>query len=276
MAIHLTTRHPSPVAIPRLRDKLFALYLLSGLNDAKLASMLGLTGRAIRNWVAGDGSRDPDHVPARHFQLLTQIFRSQLPQPHTAEEVRAWLLSPSQKGIVQALLSDAPALDWMTLVLAAERSTATVISAGATRQATMRRDPLDFLESSCHLAVGQLFRLQLEIPSQGWLCVVQWGRSGWFGLELADGEAVLQVQEGKCLLPPDPPYLKERELGSRRFVLMHSAQPFPPDVTATLLNSARPGAPLHADALVRLAHVVSANDVDMKNLDIDFTDMDGE
>jgi hypothetical protein len=41
-----------------------------------------------------------------------------------------------------------------------------------------------------------------------------------------------------------------------------------------LLNSARPGAPLHADALVRLAHVVSTNDVRMTALDIAFTDAD--
>jgi hypothetical protein len=238
--------------------------------------MLGLTGKAIRNWVGGDGSRDPDHVPARHFQLLTEIFRSQLPQPHTLEEVRCWLLSPSHTGLVQALLSDAPAVDWLTLVLAAERSTATVICAGGTRQPTMRRDPLDFLKTSCDVNVGQLFRLRLNIPATGWLCVVQWGRSGWFGLELADDLCVLLVEEGDCLLPPSPPYLRENEIGTRRYVLMHSAQPFPQDVTVTLLNSARPGAPLHADALVRLAHVVSTNDVRMTALDIAFTDADEE
>jgi hypothetical protein len=120
--------------------------------------------------------------------------------------------------------------------------------------------------------VGQLFRLQLKIPGDGWLCVVQWGESGWFGLEIDDKAVVAKVEEGDCLLPPAPPYIKENEPGTRRYILMHSRHPFPEDLVLILRHSAQSIAPLNADTLVRLAHVVGADSVDMTALDIEFTE----
>jgi hypothetical protein len=254
--------------------------MVSDLDDAKLGRLFaspdepdGLTGKAIRNWITGEGTRDPEHVPAGRMQRLTETFCERMPQPHTLEEVRALLLSPSEQGLVLALLSGAPQVDWMTLVMGASRGTAQVLTAGrSTARVSVRRSELESLRGDAQVAVGQPFRLRLSLPRPGWLCVVQWGDSGWFGVELADRRVALQVDEGDCLLPPAPPYLTESEVGTRRYLFMLSQQPFPPDVVTTLLHSARATAPLHADALVRLAHVVAADAVDLTALDVEFTE----
>jgi hypothetical protein len=269
--------------VPHLRQKLLALYMVCDLDDAKLGRLFaneerpgGITGRAIRHWVAEEDISERDRVPAERFPQLTEIFRERMPHARTAEEVRALLLSPSHEGILFALLPGEPPTDWLTLVLGAEPSTAEVIRASRDgHRATIRRDPLESLRGSCEVAVGQQFRLGLSIPHAGWLSIVQWGKSGWLGLELADRKATLQLKEGEHLLPPAPPYLKDTEAGIRRYIFMHSQQPLPPDLASTLLNSALPVAPLSSDTLVRLAHFVAANQVELKALDIEFTQGEG-
>jgi hypothetical protein len=280
----MSDRYLESILVPRLRQKLLALYMVCDLDDAKLGRLFatkdkpgGITGRAIRHWVEEDIS-DRDHVPAERFPQLTEIFRERMPHGRTAEEARALLLSPSHEGILFALLPGVPPTDWLTLVLGAEASTAEVIRAGRDgHRATIREDRLESLRGGCEVAVavGQQFRLGLSIPHDGWLSIVQWGKSGWLGLELADRKAMLQLKAGEHLLPPVPPYLKDTEVGIRRYILMHSQQPLPPDLASTLLNSALPVAPLSSDTLVRLAHFVGANQVDLKALDIDFTEGEG-
>jgi hypothetical protein len=275
----MKTRYAEPIAIPRLKQKLGALYLISrNLDDAQLGRLFrsdeepdGLTGKAVRNWIYGDDKRLPDHVPAGRLERLTEIFRDRLPQVRTLEEVRAMLLAPTEREILLALLSGGPEVDWLTRVLAAAPGQARLVRAErpGVMQVTTRRRAIESIQGQYVVPLREPFRLELDAAT-GWLCIVQWGRSGWFGMELADHTVAFRLQDTPCRIPPAPPYFEEDEPGARRYVLMRTQVPFPSDVIAVLSSSARTGASLDANVLVRLAHVAGASGVDMSVLDVLF------
>lgn len=278
----MTTRYAEPVSIPRLKQKLGALYLLStGIDGDNALGRLfasdddpkGITGKAIRNWIYGEGTRYPDHVPAERYGRLVEIFRARIPERRTEAEIRSILQAKTERDVVLAFLSGAPPIDWLTLVLAAETSQAKVIIAerAGVLGVTSRRRAIENIEGTVSVPVKEPFRLELG-AGYGWLHIVQWGLSGWFGLEVNDDTVAIPLGPNPSLVPRVRPYFDENEPGNRRYLFIQTHEPLPPDAVALLEHSARSLAPLDATALVRLTHVVDAQKATITALDVTFVE----
>lgn len=272
-----------PVAVARLRYKVRALYLAqsSVTDDASFGRLFasasepdGVTGKAIRNWFFGEGSRGPDMVPGERFERFVEIFRARLPFGRTAAEARALLLAPSEQDLVLAFFAGAAPVDWITLVLAAPAGAATVVRAGRPGflEATTRRRVFEMLHGEVDVPVGDFFRLEIA-PRPGWLTLLQWGADGWRGLELDDDVLSLEHDGATLLAPLSRPYFQEALVGPRRYLILHTGRPLAPDLAAMLRTSVRADVSLDARALERFAHL-AGNPVDfhMAALDVNFYD----
>lgn len=277
----MTTRYAEPVAVPKLREKLGALYLLSAgvHDDAALAALFpskdpskGQTGKSVRNWIYGEGTRPPSHVPAARFPRLVQIFKDRLPNDRTLKEVQALMLASSERDLVLAFLSGSPQVDWITRVVNASPSKARVVVAArpGLLGITTRRRVFEEIDGRTKVPVGRPFLFELD-SFEGALCVVQWGESGWFGLDIGESAIITNPPPGLVRIPSVAPFFEEGEPGARRYVFIRRPAPFPPDVHAFLSISAKAPAPLDATSLVRLAHVLDDKAADVSSLDVAFT-----
>jgi hypothetical protein len=183
----MTTRYAAPVKVPRLKQKLGAFYLLTRIESDEALGQLfrseseprGLTGRAIRNWIDGDGSRDQNHVPANRFPKLVEIVQKHLPGgSRTIAETQAILTSDNERALYFALLDGAPPTDWMELVADIEPGGVEVIrmSASTTFSITARRRALRDVDERITLPIKHPFLFKLDVVGPGCLTrLVGWG-----------------------------------------------------------------------------------------------------
>jgi hypothetical protein len=134
---------------------------------------------------------------------------------------------------------------------------------------TTRRRAIDGIEGTIPVPVKKPFRFEFG-AGLGWLYAVQWGLSGWFGLELNDDIFAVPLGPSPSLVPRVRPYFEEDEAGNRRYLFIQTREPVPPDVLELLATSARSRAALDTSALIRLAHVVSAQEATITALDVTF------
>ena len=83
----MASRYKKPIKIAQLRQKLDLLYE-SGrvVGDAAFGRLFksdakpeGLSGKTIRLWVDGEGTRDRNMVPEHNFGRFVEIFQKNLP-----------------------------------------------------------------------------------------------------------------------------------------------------------------------------------------------------
>jgi hypothetical protein len=261
------------VVVPRLKDKLGVLYQFSRdiFSDEALARKFvtqdrprGIEGRSIRHWIYGDGAREANSVPAARFAQLVEIFRKRLPVNRSEAEVRSMLLSETAEEIVWGFMSSGPRADWVSLMLNAREASASIVrvhkvtALDITTRHFPDLDPPD--EEAEQFETQMEFRLKLNtsVPG-GWLALVQWGRSGCFGMDLDNGKSVVMIDDKELILPAKEHYFREEEFGLRRYVFLESRDPFPADMMSKFATSAKVPAPLDVGTLDRLAHVVETN-----------------
>lgn len=188
-------------------------------------------------------------------------------------ETRALLLSPTSHALVAAFQPQGPAANWIQQMLAAPPAAARLIpeQRRGVLGITTRRSLVETLDTRLEFQTGRPFRLQIDAPVDGWLTLLQWGRSGCYGIELDDGVVSLNAVAAETLLPLRRPYFRENEVGPTRFVFLHSSVPLPPDVLLRLSMSACAPAALDGGALERLAHLASQADaIALTSLDVHF------
>ena len=139
---------------------------------------------------------------------------------------------------------------------------------------TARRRVLEGVKGSVECPVGRDFRLKLETISPGWITVLQWGRSGWFALELDDKVVSLEPSQAGGMFPLHPPYYTESEPGERRYIFINTSVPLPLDLRASVLTLARGKVPLDVSTLDRFAHFAGEvrSNFRMNALDVHFVD----
>lgn len=278
----MPNRYPKPFKVPELKQKLDLLYRskLGVEGDDAMGRLFkseaepnGITGKAVRYWVYGDGSREPNMVPAQRFDRFVEIFRARLPGNRTTAETRALLTSPSAGELADAFLSGAPPLDWVTLVLGAQPGGVMLLLArrpGVFR-VTARRRVLEGIDGQVECPLNQYFQFKLKEIRPGWLTLLQWGQSGWFGLELADEVVSVEHSAHVGLLPVSPPYYIENEPGVRRYLFLTTPTPLPPALLSKIRTSARANVPLDVSVLDRLAHLFGkGHGLIMNALDVRF------
>jgi hypothetical protein len=282
------SRYAKPIKIEQLKDKLDLLFEsgrvhMSGRVDgyAALGRLFksqnkpkGITGKAVQLWVDGDGIRDPSMIPADRLGRLVEIFQRRLPGKRSVEETQALLLSPNVNDLATAFRASVPKVDWISLLLKAQLG-GIVILLSADRDGfmvTARGTILAGLKGSVKCPVGQYFRFKLETISPGWITALQWGQSGWFGLELGDDLVALEQSQHGGMFPVWPPYYIENEPGIRRYMFINTSVPLPPDLLAKVKTSALLSVPLDVSTLDRFAHVAGEmrSDFRMNALDVHF------
>ena len=205
---------------------------------------------------------------------LSRLFNNDCPVTETLAETQALLVSPNVNDLAQAFRANVAGIDWISLVLKAEPSGIVIVLWDRLTDfsVTARRKVLSGLNGSVECPVNQVFRLKLLTDDPGWVLALQWGQSGWFGLELSEDAISLESSEYAGIFPLQPPYYFETDPGVRRYILIRTAVPLPPDLLAKVRLSTRGGVPLDVSTLDRFAHVASEmSDFHMNILDVNFT-----
>lgn len=263
----MPSRYAKPVRIPQLRQKLELLYALGRVDgDAALGRLFkspekpkGLSGKTIRTWIEGQGSRDKNMIPEQNFARFVEIFKRRLPGNRSLAETRALVVSPNAEDLAAAFRAGVPKLNWISFVLRAQPGGVGIVlwdDPDGFMVTARRRFLLDGLSGSIECPINHYFRFRLDAIDPGWTTVLQWGQSGWFGLELSDESVSLEHSEHGGLFPVYPPYYNENESGVRRYVFITTPAPLPPDLLSKLLTS-RANVPLDVSTLDRFAHVAS-------------------
>ncbi|MEL7111234.1 MAG: hypothetical protein AAGL99_18420, partial [Pseudomonadota bacterium] len=74
---------------------------------------------AVRKWIDGEGSRDPNHVPYARFERFVDIFAEALPIDLPRAEVIRLLEHASKAPLQNAFLNQKPRKRWLEQVRAA-------------------------------------------------------------------------------------------------------------------------------------------------------------
>ena len=214
-------------------------------------------------------------IPADRFNRFVEIFQKRLPGNRSVAETRALILSPNANDLAAAFRASGPTVDWISLVLNAQLGGVVILlwDRASAFTVTARRRVLEGLNGSVKCPLNHYFRFKLESVNPGWVTALQWGQSGWFGLELSDESVSLEQSEHGGMFPLRPPYYKENEPGVRRYVFITTPVPLPPDLLAKLKTSTRGNVPLDVSTLDRFAYVGDEMpDFRINVLDVHFTD----
>ena len=279
----MANRYANPIRVPDLRQKIWLLYQSNARinDDASFGRLFrsndepfGVSGKTVRNWMNGEKSREADMVPAERFDRFVEIFKKALPGSRSTEETRALLISRSAGALAEAFLSTGPAVDWISLALnATEGNVALVPARTAPFGVTARRRPLEELSGWVEFPVRREFRFSLAKSGPSWVTCVQWGRTGWFGIDVDDGNSCLDRTKQYGLVPSAPPYFSEDEPGMRRYLFLATPTPMPPDLLSRIALSARGPAALDVATLDRLAYLVGEmREFRMDALNVNFVD----
>ena len=234
----------------------------------------GITGKAVRLWVHGDGIREKNKIPAHQFEPFVEIVRKRLPGNRTIAEARALILSPNVNDLAEAFRVSVPEIGWMSLVLKAQPGGIVIVlwEPPTDFTITARRRILNELNGSLKCPVNHYFRFKLKSIKPGWITALQWGQSGWFGLELGDDSVSLERSEHEGTFPLNEPYYFESEAGLRRYVFITTPVPLPLDVLSKVKTSTF-SVPLDVSTLDRFAYIASEMPgFSINVLDVHFTD----
>jgi len=128
------------------------------------------------------------------------------------------------------------------------------------------------LNGSVEVPLNHYFRFKLKSIDPGWITALQWGQSGWFGLELSDESVSLERSEHEGTFPLKEPYYFETEAGLRRYVFITTPVPLPLDVLSKVKTSTF-AVPLDLSTLDRFAYLASEMPgFSINVLDVHFTD----
>ncbi len=279
----MATRPPA-IPLPMLRVKLGLLYLFSrriktdtGFGQAFYDddNPLGIGAKAIRNWISGyDVNSGPDHVPADRFPRMVEIFTEELPGNRAPEEAEALLASHTSAGLLHAFFDGVPPDSWMGLVAGAGPADVALTPEQPPGGLYMTgRGSGQFEVTHDWVQVGVPRWFSFNMPArQGWVAAIQWGPEGWYAVELGHRTAVVASGAQPFKAPAVRPFLFEKEPMARRYLFLHVAEPFPPELQAILDTSAEARAQLDAATLTRLAWMKArASDFEITSLDVAFS-----
>lgn len=279
----MASRYKKPIKVAQLRRKLNLLYETGRVEgDAAFGRLFkspskpnGLSGKTIRLWVNGEGTRDGNMVPEQNFKRFVEIFQKNLPGNRSYEETYALLTSPSADHLAAAFRSIGPKVDWLSLVENTERGGVSIVLWDRSDfTVTVRQKTLEDVKGAVECPVGHHFRFKLKSIEPGWITALQCGRTGWFGLELDDGRVSLGSSEHQGMFPLHSPYYRENEPGERRYIFIATPVPLPGDLLSKVRLSSSATTPLDVSTLDRFAHLAGEMQPSfrMNVLDVRFVD----